>query len=408
MLKKKLRAYLFTTVLMVLIFSCKVSAAAPRLEVDTSSAEYKNNTITAYGSVIAGYTNHDDRIYLRTLEPEDVGSVNAVLRGQVQGSGKSRDDIMGFVYSTNHNSLDVKTGKAVYVNDDSSGIFELKVDKLSPNTTYYYRTFIRNASRNYEYGNRISFKTLSGYELEVEYYTSDGSVVGRETFRFAEGYTLTEDDLTVPAHYILTDQSWSYTVKREGTIEVAVGGQEKAFINGDSDNTFRPDQAIIRADVARVLYTLYGENKSYSHSPFKDVSLMESYSTAIAFVEDKGYMEGYSEGTFRPHISITRAEMAVVMTKVYGLDTKNIPIGFYDVNGHWGRDYISAVAEEGFLNGYEDGSFRPEATITRAEATAMFAKAEGRSTRPLSNKTYSDVPESHWAYEIIMNASIPM
>jgi len=345
--------------------------------------------------------------YLRTLEPEEVGASSAVLRGRLQASEKNRVAKKGFVYSTKYDMLEVGKGTVVDMNTEPTGVYDYKITGLLQDTTYYYRAFIRNKHGDYEYGNRIKFKTITGYELKIKYYTNDGFEVGNETLFLPEGYRLTQEDLTVPGHYVMMNQNFSQTVTGAETIKIQLSSKEKAFIDGYPDRTFKPDQAITRADVAKVIYALYGGNKSYNKAPFNDVSVIEAYSNAISFVKEKEWMGGYPDGTFKPQASITRAEMAVVLTNVYNLDIYDGTNRFNDVSHHWGRDYINAAAKKGFIGGYNSGSFLPENTTTRAEATTMFANAEGRTRLPLSDKTYTDVPTSHWAYEIIMNASTP-
>jgi hypothetical protein len=82
---------------------------------------------------------------------------------------------------------------------------------------------------------------------------------------------------------------------------------------------------------------------------------------------------------------------------------------FSDVTyGHWAHSYITAATRAGIINGYPDSTYRPDQNITRAEMTVLFSLAENRSLRPISRANFTDVSETHWAHQYIMNAASPM
>ena len=85
----------------------------------------------------------------------------------------------------------------------------------------------------------------------------------------------------------------------------------------------------------------------------------------------------------------------------------SVNVGFPDIANHWGRNYITLIAQNGVFAGYDDGTFGPDRTMTRAEATQAIGKAENRSMQPLSSARFTDVPENKWYYNRIMNSSIP-
>lgn len=121
------------------------------------------------------------------------------------------------------------------------------------------------------------------------------------------------------------------------------------------------------------------------------------------------YISGYSDGTFRPDASVTRAEVAVMFSKVLNYNT--MPIGqpaFKDVDSsHWAFGAIQAISRNGLFNGYTDGSFKPDQPITRAEIMAVFSNywdMAGLLVDDSANHFIKDVPANHWALKFINKA----
>lgn len=142
-----------------------------------------------------------------------------------------------------------------------------------------------------------------------------------------------------------------------------------AFINGYEDGSFKPDGEITRAEIlamfARV-YKTYNESETYS-SDFDDVKGGSWYADTVGFMQDKGIINGYEDGTFRPEGKITRAEFAAVVSRFMGYKTGNAD--YEDVSpDHWAKQYIAAAAENGLIQGRDDVSFEPDVNLTRAEA----------------------------------------
>ena len=138
---------------------------------------------------------------------------------------------------------------------------------------------------------------------------------------------------------------------------------------------------------------------------FSDVSVQGSLYPYVRFLSEKDIVSGYPDGTFRPSESITRAELAVIVTKVKGLS----PIAggdptFRDVSSsHWAFGFIEAAVHSGLFRGYPDGYFFPDQVVTRAEAVTMLLKLAG-GTLAETNQTMEDVSSDHWAYPSIATA----
>ena len=186
------------------------------------------------------------------------------------------------------------------------------------------------------------------------------------------------------------------------------------YISGYEENglkLFRPDNNITRAEVATIMSILeedFDENKKYSSS-FNDVSDSAWYANYINFAVSKGFISGYGDGTCRPENMITRAEFASLAARYIGAEpvSKN---KFTDIDRFdWCRGEINALAQMGIINGYEDGLFKPDNKITRAETVAIINRILGRKmTEEIASRLtcpFSDVPQTHWAFNEILLAS---
>ncbi|MFI3227685.1 MAG: S-layer homology domain-containing protein [Clostridia bacterium] len=188
-----------------------------------------------------------------------------------------------------------------------------------------------------------------------------------------------------------------------------------AYMQGNDDGTFTPDNYITRVEAAvmfsRLLTEKIDDETLYSSS-FSDITEDLWYANAVGFMEQFGVINGYEDGTFGGDNAITRAEFATIASRFdeLALSDQNI---FSDVSqSHWAFEYISSAEAKGWINGYEDGTFKPEQFITRAEAVTLVNKVLDRSCDQdfiIENfediNTFSDVTSSHWAYYEILEAS---
>lgn len=118
---------------------------------------------------------------------------------------------------------------------------------------------------------------------------------------------------------------------------------------------------------------------------------------------DRGVVTGYPDGTYRPTRSVTRAEFTKLMSKAFGIDPIDGEPPFADARNHWARRYITALVNAKIIEGYEDKTFRPDQTVTRAEALAMVTRAlkvtdKGEQLASDWPPTFADVTSSHWAF----------
>ncbi len=153
-----------------------------------------------------------------------------------------------------------------------------------------------------------------------------------------------------------------------------------AYIYGYPDGTFRPENNMTRAEVAtifaRILAGFNDEAIKGTSREFNDILKTDWFTRYIAELEDESIIEGYSDGTFRPNNNITRAEFATMTVRF--LESKigeieGIDSGFTDMSdSHWANEYIEKAVAKGLVKGYPDGTFRPESFITRSEVVTVI------------------------------------
>lgn len=177
------------------------------------------------------------------------------------------------------------------------------------------------------------------------------------------------------------------------------------YITGYEDNTFRPETKITRAEVTTAVARAINLNvQENNKAAFDDVikHWAKGYINAAA---DKGIVNGYEDGSFRPDNNITRAEFAKIIAKLTEKEVHEKSAGFSDAKGHWAEAYIAVLAEKGVITGYEDNTFRPDNPITRAEAVAIINRAVTRNCAPDLIMPFKDVVPNHWAYHEILKAA---
>lgn len=186
-----------------------------------------------------------------------------------------------------------------------------------------------------------------------------------------------------------------------------------AYIVGYEDGTIRPNGHITRAEAATVFFRLLTDKARDANltdrSPYPDVSAGDWYNKAIATLSRMGILSGYEDGSFRPNATVTRAEFAAMAAR---FDTEAKPVGtpFTDLTGCWAADEIAKAYGKGWVNGYGDNTFRPNGPITRAEAVTLINRVLRRlpeTDKDLlpDERTWPDNPETFWGYLALQEAS---
>lgn len=187
-----------------------------------------------------------------------------------------------------------------------------------------------------------------------------------------------------------------------------------AYVQGYPDGTVKPAGSITRAEVAAILFRLMdADSRSLYYSTasgFRDVDSTKWYNTYVATLNNAGVITDSRTGYFRPNDAITRAELAAMLAQF--AEKKSAAIYFSDVSaGYWAANAIALTANLGWINGYPDGTFGPDKTVTRAELMAMVNRATGRAPKStgalLSGmKTWKDNADTaRWYYLDVQEAT---
>lgn len=187
------------------------------------------------------------------------------------------------------------------------------------------------------------------------------------------------------------------------------------YVIGYTDGTIRPSNNISRAEVATIFFRLLTDEAREQYTTtagnFTDVKAGMWCNRAIATLTNMGIIKGYTDGSFQPNKSITRAELATIIARFAKLDVNTKT--FSDINGHWAQKNIELAAGNGWINGYEDGTFRPNNNITRAETFAMINRVLDRQTESVSdllptsemNMWSDNLNENAWYYKDVQEAT---
>mgnify|MGYP002705708678 CR=1 FL=1 len=187
-----------------------------------------------------------------------------------------------------------------------------------------------------------------------------------------------------------------------------------AYVQGYPDGTVKPTGSITRAEVAAILFRLMdADSRSLYYSTasgFRDVDSTKWYNTYVATLNNAGVITDSRTGYFRPNDAITRAELAAMLAQF--AEKKSAAIYFSDVSaGYWAANAIALTANLGWINGYPDGTFGPDKTVTRAELMAMVNRATGRAPKSTSAllsgmKTWKDNADTaRWYYLDVQEAT---
>ena len=186
-----------------------------------------------------------------------------------------------------------------------------------------------------------------------------------------------------------------------------------AYLTGYNDGTIRPTNEITRAEVATIFFRLLADEIRETYwsqtSGYSDVTAGDWYNNAVSTLQNMGVIGGYPDGTFRPNATITRAEFVTIATRFFSYTARYEGI-FTDVSASmWCADDIQAGVELGLVGGYPDGTFDPNGAITRAEACAIVNRVLGRAPDAghllVDMIRWPDNPETAWYYADVQEAT---
>ena len=326
----------------------------------------------------------------------------------------------------------MKGANGIYYEDS-----ETAVEKMTFTNTYTYDAeVIPPAATITANTTDTQGKALTGASFVLtdsqgrEAYTATSNANGIVRFPDVSNGTYTLLEKSAPKGYVASDETYTLTVSDS---RITMNGKDYApvtfvnrkaaelnrtdhlaFLSGYANGTFEPDRNMTRAEVttmfARLLTEKMAADQTYSNT-FSDVAKSHWAANYIGYMQQFGIITGYADGSFRPDASVTRAEFAAIASRFERLTegTKS----FSDVpSSHWAAKYINFAATRGWVNGYADGTFRPNNSITRAEVAAVTCRLLERNADQsyirshLSElRAFTDVSESHWAYWYTMEAA---
>ncbi|CEK31316.1 N-acetylmuramoyl-L-alanine amidase [[Clostridium] sordellii] len=150
----------------------------------------------------------------------------------------------------------------------------------------------------------------------------------------------------------------------------------KGYINGYGDGTFKPDNSITRAEFVKILNKAFGYTNVGTEN-FSDVNPSDWYYNDICIGVNAGYINGYEDNTFKPDKQITREEASKIIATALNLNGDG-KLNFKDSSeiSNWAKPYVDALSDNNIINGYEDNTFRPHNNMTRAENVTILSRAK--------------------------------
>lgn len=258
---------------------------------------------------------------------------------------------------------------------------------------------------------RITVKETKGNDRYVNYDT--------ETYTY--DFTVNDEgeivDIDTPITCIITNEYTKRHTAATPSKPTLNTGDHYAYVMGYPDGTVRPNGSITRAEVSAILFRLLSDKTRDEYftteSSFTDVKAGAWYNNSIATLEKAGVIVDTAKGgAFRPNEAITRAELAAMLAQFS--DAKPVKgVKFSDVPAeHWAYEAIAIAAKMGWIEGYPDGTFRPDATITRAEMMTLVNRALERvpsdEDHLLSKRvmlTFPDCKSGDWFYIAVQEAT---
>ena len=226
----------------------------------------------------------------------------------------------------------------------------------------------------------LHYESNGGTKYEDEKYKKN-TVVILDKIPKRVGYTFTgwyaDQELTdkITKIKMTSDKTVYAGWKATDVPETLNSDNHFAYIVGYEDGTVRPNANISRAEVAAIFFRLLKDDvrddNLTANSVFTDVAFGKWYNKSISTMAKIGIVKGRTADTFVPNAPITRAEFAAICSR---FDRSNVEIksDFNDISGHWAENEIRRAASLGWIQGYTDGSFKPDQNITRAEAASMI------------------------------------
>lgn len=389
-MKKNLAKRLLALVLMVCVFAPQSAFAVTRnyLEVTIEEANAPKYSVTGTSGYLTGsesltaevvtvinanYRKNDSSTKLWNFRSQ---TMKDILDAGLEAYGKGKTNWNTWVEADYKNNTDIKnSNSAAAALDLKAKLIDLdtKVNALTANTSY-----------------QISFTPTN--------------VTGSDR---AKGNTYT---VTVTLKSTGSGSSSALVAPEvSGTSKLLNSDDHIAFMAGYTDNSFRPNASISRAEVAQIFYNLLRDQNVEITASFVDVAEDAWYAKAVNTLASLGVISGMGDQKYEPSRAITRAEFTAIAAKF--ANAVDGSASFTDVPAsHWAYQSIATAASYGWVSGMGNNTFAPDRSITRAEAATIVNHMLGRlgdhdKIDAGAGKRFTDVSESHWAWYEIAEAT---
>ena len=371
-----------------------VSATPASLTIGTGK-----NVINIY------YTKRSDLSYTVNYLEKDTDNVLHTAKtvenqtfGDTVKSADEKIDIVGYNYANaDKETLTIGTGENVI------NLYYTKRTDLSYTVHYY----LKNTTKQVANDKMVAGQTFNADVTENAIRISGYRVYGDSVKSITIGTGTNE----IIFYYT---RAYHPSTPSKPTLNT---GDHYAYVMGYPDGTVRPNGSITRAEVSTILFRLLSDKTRDEYftteSSFTDVKAGAWYNNSIATLEKAGVIVDTAKGgAFRPNEAITRAELAAMLAQFS--DAKPVKgVKFSDVSAeHWAYEAIAIAAKMGWIEGYPDGTFRPDATITRAEMMTLVNRALERvpsdEDHLLSKRvmlTFPDCKSGDWFYIAVQEAT---
>ena len=289
---------------------------------------------------------------------------------------------------------------------------------VTDNAVYTAQWAKNSSSSHHSTRYTLHYESNGGTAYKDERYSS-GTKVTLDKTPTRESYTFTgwyaDKELTQKISSIkMTSEKTVYAGWKASTMPDMLNGDDHyAYVVGYSDGTVRPNANISRAEVATIFFRLLKkevrDGNLTTENIFADVTNGQWHNKAISTMAKLGIVKGRRADRFDPDASITRAEFAAICARFNTKPVENSG-SFSDISGHWAENEIERAAAFGWISGYPDGTFRPDARITRAEAMTMINRVLCRMPQSESDLldsmvTWPDNKPSDWHYLAVQEAT---
>ena len=355
------------------------------------------------------------------------------------GKGLTEEEAANALYTNESAVLNAKTENNVTIvaQNFPKPSVSYTVHSFVPATTYYYFAVEKVDAQDdhalsgarfglYLDGKQIAAATSdrSGLVLfcvsESDYRKiSANSSLYYQELTAPEGYLVNGDAVSIGKDNLTTSRAVAeknaVTVRNyRNTVPAMLNGSDHfAYVVGYEDGCVRPNGLISRAETSSIFFRLLKDSvrdsKLLTTNTYADVPSDHWANTAISTMTGLGIVQGYNSTTFEPSAPITRAQFAAICAR-FDTGKSSGTQTFTDIKGHWAEKYIERAAELGWIKGFEDGTFRPDTYITRAQAMTMINRVLNRIPEDASDllpdmNVWPDCNPGDWFYLAVQEAT---